>query len=176
MGEARSLQYLVHGRLLVGDQPHPGHVEVGQRPGILESGAAAALCPPARRSCGWSRALATSATTYRQVEAACRSVSLLARTSAVFNFPTRLRRNTGSNGTWDWSRPVVLPTTLFLTPFLPALAPAFMTRAGAPLCPDGHVGQKSTVGICHGVSESLSAICSSRPSARALVSQALENG
>ena len=87
-----------------------------------------------------------------------------------------LRLATSSNGTRAWSRPVVLPTTLFLTPFLPALAPAFMTRAGAPLCPDGHVGQKSTVGICHGVSESLSAICSSRPSARALVSQALENG
>ena len=27
---------------------------------------------------------------------------------------------------------MVLTTTLFLTPFLPALAPAFMTRAGAP--------------------------------------------
>ena len=71
---------------------------------------------------------------------------------------------------------MVLTTTLFLTPFLPALVPAFMTRAGAPLCPDGHVGQKSPVGIFHGVSESLSAICFSRPSARALVSQALENG
>ena len=71
---------------------------------------------------------------------------------------------------------MVLPTTQFLTALLAALAPAFMTRAGAPLCPDGHVGQKSTVGICHGVSESLSAICCSWPSARALVNQALENG
>ena len=70
---------------------------------------------------------------------------------------------------------MVLPTTLFLTLFLPALVPAFMTRAGAPLCPGGHVGQKSPGSIFYGVSELLSAISFRRPSARALVSQALEN-
>ena len=36
VGQAGRLQYLVHRRLLVGDQTHPRHVEVRQRPRVLE--------------------------------------------------------------------------------------------------------------------------------------------
>ena len=39
MGQPGSIEYLVDGRLLIGDEPHPGHVQVGQRPGVLEGGA-----------------------------------------------------------------------------------------------------------------------------------------
>ena len=43
MGDGGRLQHLIHGRLLVGDQTHPSHVEVGERPGVLEAAPAAAL-------------------------------------------------------------------------------------------------------------------------------------
>ena len=39
MGEGGRLEDLVHGRLFIRDQPHLSHVQVGQRPGVLESGA-----------------------------------------------------------------------------------------------------------------------------------------
>ena len=39
MSKSRRFQDFVHGRLLVGDQAHPGHVQVGQGPGVLEGGA-----------------------------------------------------------------------------------------------------------------------------------------
>ena len=39
VGEAGGLEHLVHGRLLVGDEAHPGHVQIGEGPGVLEGGA-----------------------------------------------------------------------------------------------------------------------------------------
>ena len=39
VGQSCRLQHLVHGRLLVGNQSHPGDVQVGQCPSVLEGGA-----------------------------------------------------------------------------------------------------------------------------------------
>ena len=36
VGEASRLQHRVRGRLLVGHQAHPGHVQIGPGPGVLE--------------------------------------------------------------------------------------------------------------------------------------------
>ena len=39
MGRAGCLEDLVHRRLFISDQAHPSHVQVGQRPSVLEGGA-----------------------------------------------------------------------------------------------------------------------------------------
>ena len=39
VSQPRRRQHSVHGRLFVGNEAHPGNVQVGQRPSVLEGGA-----------------------------------------------------------------------------------------------------------------------------------------